>query len=538
MQNKRIIVSFLVFFGILLSGCGQGDINNIGTGNKGGGGGTPPSSSKIELSADCSGSDCGNNGNAYTGSGVGVWRAKNSGTSYASLNVALSNVANKEITVVFTNEGSTDVSLPSISVDTSLGKEINIEDDSKKIIHFEREFDFEQLLKRDFFANQNQRFRSISPNYVIGNTKTWWMKPYEIFDGRATTLKKQITSSGRGINFWVEDSEFANNKVTDEMLDNIAGGFNDIYPDIVALAGEPWGTHQYSNLLIESDQPLNIVLANFDKDGEAYGVVGYFWNINNFLDTNELPYKSNEALVLFVDTETLYLGNNGILDTLSTMAHELTHAIHFYQRSVVMEDSFDTFLNEMSAIMMEDILASKIDAYYNSVESRYHSWLRDKTYNCDFTYWKEGYYCDGKSVKNYDVAGSLGAFLLRQHGIDFYKNLFKTRSNTSGNERAKSLNILDRSINGGLGRALQRWGASIALFPQYTSPAGFGYPELNKEGFYLKAFDGNNIRKLPTSSPSTLKANGHFPFLRKTSGNTYTESFTVPPNVSVSVVVK
>ncbi|MDR1461505.1 MAG: hypothetical protein LBI78_07665 [Campylobacteraceae bacterium] len=539
MQNIYPIIMFL-FFSILFSGCGKGDVSN--TSNSGV---TSNPSTTITLSTDCSGSNCGSSANAYKGSGIGIWRAKNTQAASSKLDVTLSNVANKEITIVFTNEGDTDVSLSRITVDASLKREMRgneFTENYNKIIHFEKRVDVKKLLQQSYSINQNQKLRAISPKvWNEGDQRGWLIEPYETLESRTATLKRQTTASdGRTINFWVENSETG--KVTDGILSEISGKFLGLYSEVVNLAGKPWGTHKYSNLILD-EQPLDIVLANFDKDNRAGGVIGYFFGVNNFLSRS----NSNEALALFVDTETLYLSSMGTAITLGTMAHELTHAINFYQRDVLSDDDFDTFLDEMTAIMMEDVLSSQIDPSYSDTKTRYISWLQNPSvYNCDFTYWKDGYYCDGKSVNNYDVAASFGAFLLRQHGIAFYKNIFKTNSDSSiSNDRLRSINILGKAIktydNGGFGYALQHWGASIALFPVGISPQGFGYPVLNSDGVHLEAFDGNSYRsnrQLPSSSPSLLKAHGHFPFLRKVSSDTYAESFTVPRNVSVTIVVK
>jgi hypothetical protein len=192
--------------------------------------------------------------------------------------------------------------------------------------------------------------------------------------------------------------------------------------------------------------------------------------------------------------------------------------------------------------MMEDIVAKKLDSTFNDSKLRYQKWHSGTSYRYDFADWELS------GDINYNIAGSFGAYLLRQYGVDFYKKLFATRSSPSmpaADSRAKSLNILDEALKsyGGisLGRALQRWGASIAMLPASTAPHGFGYPSKSSGGFEFEAFDGNSYksyRKLPTSAPSSLFAHGHFPFLRQTSSYTYTETFTVPPKVSVSIIVK
>jgi len=233
---------------------------------------------------------------------------------------------------------------------------------------------------------------------------------------------------------------------------------------------------------------------------------------------------------------------------LSTAAHELTHMISFYQRDVKMSssDAYDTFLEEMTAIMMEDVIGNKISSSFNSIkDGRYAHWLNSALYNCDFTDWGN---CVA-STNSYSTAGSFGAYLLRQYGIGFYKSLLKypVPRPLSINDRQNSIALLDSIIKTqtsnteGLGRAVQRWGAGIALFPAASSSSDFGYPSRTELGFTLSAFDGDSfksIRNLPASQPSTLNGYGHYPVRLNVTTNQYTKTVTVPGGVSVTVIVK
>jgi hypothetical protein len=529
---QKILKAFMVLLiACFLVGCGGGseedDSNN------------EPSS----FVPDCNGEYCGSIGNNYTGSGVGIWRYKNVNSGNVAINVSLSNVTNKDIMVVFTNEGTSNVNLPSISINTVLKNEIYpheeeyidtynyLPDDIKN-------FESPELIEQDNKLN----FNSI-PLYKIynENDNRKWNVPVDFAPvSRTVTLRKQISTSSRNINIWVEDSEYSSGKINDTKIVEIASSVKNIYSSVVGLIGEPWGTHRYSNL-ISSDQPLDIVLVNFDNNKKAFGTVGYFWSRDNFLKTADSDTAdSNEALALAIDTETYYLDGNGKFYTLSTIAHELTHAVNFYQRHVVMGsgNAFDTFLDEMLAVMMEDIISSKIS--FNEVSSRYENWLKTPLYHQNFADWKN-------NVASYDVAGSFGAYLLRQYGINFYKTLLGTRSNLStSNLYTKSIDILDKAIKQysgyGLTRTLQRWGAGIAMLPAAAAPKGFGYPAKNdSNGFNLEAFDGKDYKQYRTlfnSSPSTLAPYAHFPFLRRTTNYRYEDIFTVPKDVSVTIVVQ
>ncbi|MDR1976042.1 MAG: hypothetical protein LBQ18_03525 [Campylobacteraceae bacterium] len=524
-MKKTVYGISIVFTSVFFIGCGGGDAYY---------GGEEPGG----LVSDCSGaSSCISDENIYAGNGIGVWSYKNNGAGGVDLNISISNTANKDITVVFTNEGDNDVRLPYIKVDTTLKKETYGEQAVGTIKYTPRtvrQVDLEEFVRQD---DQGLPLQLQTPSYKtwsLNSNNAWYVETGEAGKRRTAiaTLKKQTAVLGRTINIWVEDDEFGNEKIDDAKIDDIASNVNTIYTNVVNIAGEPWGAHSQS-YFISKDQPLDVVLVNFDNDSDPGGMVGYFDPNNNFINKNEF----NAALAIFIDTETYYLYGDGKDVTLSTIAHELTHAINFYQRYILMGSSnqFDVFLDEMSAVMMEDVLSKKISSAFNDVRLRYKDWLKEPLYHCDFKKWEE---CNGDSVYSYSVAGSFGAFLLRQYGIDFYKTLFRTSSSSS-------LNVLNEAIkksdNRGLPHALRNWGASIAMFPTSVKPEGFGYPALKDGGFELEAFDGNDYksyRKLPISSPSTLAAHAHFPFLRKSSNYAYEETFTVPKGVSVSVIVK
>jgi hypothetical protein len=537
----------------LLVGCGGG-VGGSSRAEKSDGGSGSSGGWHSLLSPDCSGTYCGVNGNAYTGNGIGVWYYKNNKNSDVSLDVSLSNVKNRDITIIFTNEGKGSAVLPNIPINTTLKNEIEMR--AQSVGEYIDTFNHIPQGIRDFNANpilqRSELNRAIiqplsAKTWQVGEERDWNIyKSATQHEIRTEKLMRQTTlTNGRVVNIWIENGEYGNGKITEAMLNDISQKLNDVIGSASGLIGEPWGEHHHSNL-ISNNQPLDIVFVNFDKNNSPFGLMGYFYALNNFLKAKYLT--SNEALAIFIDSETLYLHNDGELYTMSTIAHELTHAIHFYQRDVLMDDGFGIFLNEMSAVMMEDIAAKKIGTSFNDVRFRYTAWLKESLYRYDFSDW-DAYGGDN----SYDIAGSFGGFLLRQYGTDFYKTLFQIDSNLSiigVNEdetaRERSLDILDRAIKqydneGGLTRALRHWGASIAMLPYDASPKGFGYPYKNSGNFEFEGFDGDSYRQyriLPKSSSMTIYPHGHFPFLRKTTSNTFTETFKVPPQMSVSVVVQ
>ncbi len=151
-------------------------------------------------------------------------------------------------------------------------------------------------------------------------------------------------------------------------------------------------------MLISADQsgtlqPIDIVIINITPDNAAFGTVGYFfYERNNYL--NSASSYSNESLSFYLDSETIYKARDasryvttGLDYELSTLAHEFTHMINFYQRNVLKDPGYDyvNWLDEMAAMGMEDIVDTQINPAYNAVRDlRFANWLNAGGYNCSF----------------------------------------------------------------------------------------------------------------------------------------------------------
>ncbi|WP_432722767.1 hypothetical protein R0381_001484 [Jeongeupia wiesaeckerbachi] len=538
----------------LLAACGGGggggEVIVIG----GGGGGTTPTPTPVPqepFSVDCAGAFCGaDNTNRYSGSGVGAWRFRNIGSGPAQIQVRIDNVNGKTATLVYSNESTSDIALPSLTLNSGTAQNGSREAASpRRDRHTPPQVDafnaggFSALLRQQ--GKAPGVLASRTNEFGVGATRTWYNQDDNGgISQRTTTLRRQqSTSSGRQVNLWVENSEYATAKVSDAILDTLittfASGSSAIYPLATGVAGEPWGSvpAASSGALIGPDQAIDLVVVNQDGNGQPYGVVAYFYSGNNFVRSSATP-GSNEALAIFVDSETLYLdGSSGLTFAKSTLAHELTHMINFYQRAVQIGSSYAyaVWLEEMTAIMMEDLVSTQVTPGYNTVrDERFPSWLGNAEYNCPLTVWQTTSSCFG-----YDLSGSFGGFLLRQHGVGFYKTLLRDQTSTD------SIALLDdairRSGGAGMNVAFQRWGTSIALLPAAASPAGFGYPARDEAGFALVAISGADYigkRRLPTALPSTLSGYGHFPFVRRNLPVTFNENFIVPAHTSLSVVIQ
>ncbi|EPD34683.1 hypothetical protein HMPREF9701_05767 [Delftia acidovorans CCUG 274B] len=532
--------------GAVLAGCG-------------GGGGGGPSGPSSQLTAACSGTACGAaNATTYSGQGVGVWSYTNTTQAEQQIPVGLTNLGSKQVTLIYTNNGDASVPMPALTLTPPAATTVTAQKSlSPAPATVNRIPERIRNFKPRLTAADMQARQSIKPQAAailpVGSQRSWFVQPGDSrIEARQATLRRQAsvpTPTGtRTINVWLEDSEYDAAKVSDAMLDTLlqrfTSGSDAVYPLITGLSGEPWGAHSYSDL-IDPEQPLDIVFVNFVPDRTPYGLLGYFWSLNNFKQdpaNPDLKY-SNQSLSFYMDTETLYLDPaEGMTNQISTLSHEFVHMTNFYRRSVQLSKpgtdyAFDTFLEEMSAMMGEDIVAQRVTPGFNSIANgRVPSWLSRSGFNCDPAAWSAD---TAAPCFGYDVNGSLGAYLVRQYGVGFYKQLL---SNTTSTD---SLQVLGNAIQqaGGptLPVAIQRWGANIALLPGDV-PSGYGWPARTEQGFTLAAINGSSLassRVLPTTVPVNLNARGHFPFLRQPDAQgTYQEQLRVPAGSTLTAVVR
>ena len=557
--KKQWTVAMMVAAAGTLAACGGG-------GGSSSSGATPAATqstaSNITLAPACSGSGCGALGNTYAGSGVGVWQATNTGGTAGTVNVSIAGLTGQNITLVYTNQGATAQPMPSVSLSLlSNSTSASVAKPAADVAGDDGDAAFDRLLS-DFNAHALDGYATgaapgtralktqgtsndtvLRPQSVpsVGAQRTW---NHQQPDGTAVvisaTLRQQATATdGRIVNLWVQNTEYGSSKISDGIINTLvskfASGGQSVYSLATSLVGQPWGSYSSSASLIDPNQALDIVVLNIQPDGQAYGRVGYFWARNNF--TTSAQPLSNQSLSLYVDSETIYLGGTSGLNTVvSTLGHEFTHMANFYQRGVLhgSQYMYGTWLEEMTAMTMEDVLSSQIDPSFNNVrDSRFPAWLQS-TYDCSLTAFDPSL---SSSCPGYPISGSLGGFLLRQYGIAYYTNLLQNFSSTDST--ALLGNAIQAGGGTGLGDAVGRWGTAAALLPVPGSPAGFAYPARTDSGFSIPAINGQNYsgqRTMPSSVPATLQGFGQFPVARGLKVGTYAETITVPANSTVSII--
>jgi Peptidase M30 len=516
----------------------------------------------------------------YGTGGTKVWTYNNTATTSTTLDISLTGVvAGQPVTVIYSNGSGTATSAPSngVSPDRLLSSSVFAPDKGVSLAAGSPRHDHddaEHTKRLDNNREITKQFLSVSGTKsvfsqagfdalsaptqafyaptAVNATKTWID-----YGGAGTTPTNYPTTaqatctvpSGRNVVVWVDPVAQASGKATAASINAFATsycGSTGGYGQIASLLGEAWGTAaaaKYSNLIPDSAlQEINIVVV--DAPATA-GWAGYFYGGNNFLKSTSLPY-SNQALVFFINANQLQASLNF---TLSTLLHETTHMVNFYQRSVLKGYSHDTWLEETSAMMTEDIVGPTV--IKNTDGSSYNKIAVTRL---------PGYLGTGGAVSlinwpnlsgpNYYMGGAFGAFLNRSYGLSIYKQLVTSCADGTGAAGVTSYTCLDGLIksSGGTGYSdeFARFGASIfGALPAAGAPLGYGYPSVTSMGYTLMPIDVSAIATKIPSVASAL-ASGFTPtthtYLRDTiaaGATSYTRrGVVIPANTSVSVVLK
>lgn len=558
MSHRRLALLSAFLISLHLAGCGGGGGDGVAASD---GPAAPapvapttpvtPSYTTGALEPACTGCAAAD-ATTYAGSGTGVWQVSNSGTSSMKVPVSISGLAGQDVQLVMTNESLNDIALPSdtfLNISSSTVQHA-VSGPFKKsmkatIAEFNQKGWYDAILE----ARQKSRSQigrpSFATSYVVNDTRSFYHENDTSSSNRNATLVKQVTASdGRTVNLWVETTEYGVGKVTSGLVDTLTARLvqnNGTYDNLKSLGGPLWGVHPYVDVISDTGRPLDIVLLNFDNNGEAYGEIGYFWAMHTLVRSASFP-NSNESLSVYLDTETLYMdGTDGMEMGEMTLAHELMHMSNFYRRAISMTPShaYETWLNEMTAMMTEDLVSSQLASFNPIADLRLPQYLGDglnyASFNCSLQVWTPY----SGNCESYSVSGSFGGFLVRQLGVGFFKNLL-TQPQTN------SLAALDAAIksvapSSSVAEQFRRFTATAAgVMPANNAPAGYGFPVRIDSGFNLPGINTFALkprRRLPAATPSRLKSLATHPVVRASVTGTFTDTVIVPPGASLSVVI-
>lgn len=413
---------------------------------------TPTGSADKALVSDCSGTFCSaTDSNTYSGSGIGVWTAANGTASPVEvpISISMSGASGKSATLVWSNaNGSLATAPSSVSARVALPANGDNELVASQLAALEARREAARALQPHVLKSKLSDLRlsmqSLAKSYMLSDQQTW----HESIGGKTvnSTLRGQESlNTGQKVNVWVENSEWLKGgtyQITQSLVDLLSQKFastsgSGIFGMLTSLAGsQPWGSHNYPSSLIGASQDIQIVVTNLSRDNSPGGIVGYFDTTNNYLKTAAGASTSNEALMFFLDSETL--ASTAYRDiSVSTLAHEFTHMVNFYQYTVKKSTSFsmfDTWYDEMLAMMAEDIVDTNLGSYNSLRDTSFKAWVNSSAYNCDLTA-----YVGSGSCFSYDIYAAYGGYLLRHYGLGIFKALAQTSDNNGMSATGKVL---------------------------------------------------------------------------------------------------
>ena len=491
----------------------------------GGGGGGPNAAPEPALTGaltpECggSGSCAAVNANTYSGSGIGVWRFNNTSGADVRFNLDIAGVvAGKTATLVFSNGSQATASPPSSGVLASpvtpalapaatsaeaasfagaAAKPAGHDDAHTQMLDKNRAVASGLMRSRTTtqasgdLASSLPGVARLSFSPAVGTTKTWidnFPKPTVSY---ATSVQFVCPLPGGRTVVWWADLETAKLSAQLSAMQTSYCGSAGGLARINALLGDVWGSGAAKFPEVIQDSPgslldINVVLLNVPVSS---GWAGYFFAGNNLV--KQSLATSNEALAFFISAEQM---RRNLDFATSTLMHESTHMVNFYQRAVVRGVAHDTWLEETSAMMTEDIVApAVISGGYNKImKIRLPDYLKAGG-NVSYLNWPTLQ----ESSSHYGLGGGFGAFLNRRYGLAIYQQLVTSCSDgpaTASAPARTSYDCLDGliKVNGGAGFSdeFSRFGATVfGQLPAVGAPAGYGYPSVTAGAYVLQAND-------------------------------------------------
>jgi hypothetical protein len=472
---------------------------------------TPPS--VLELA--CSGASCGAvSSTVYSGTGIGIWRYRNTTGVAQTIDIHIGGVsAGKHAALVFSNgTGGGMATLPSAGT---------LAFPSASPLHLEPPMtvDPADLARERWHQGMLEENRQVGlslraargagpvpartalaspalPTPVVGDARTWndaFAEPVAVYD----TVARDVCDrpGGRKAVFWVDPRSTASASLTTEDLAYFKttfcgaagatadGGFG----RVKALMGDVWGVVDPSlTSAVISDAPalqdVNVVFLEVPPGTAPKIWAGYFWGGNNLRKSySPQVASSNEALAFFIDATQVHMSasSRGYLG--SSLLHELTHMANFFQRNISRGTPNDTWLEETTATMTDDIVApvATPDHYSLIPGQRILPYVRSGG-AISYVGW------DYPAQNTYALAGAFGAFVNRRYGTSIL-------SGTVGC-LGTGIDCLDSLIVAGGGTSFAeefaRVGASIfGLLPLTGTPDGYGYPAKISGSYTLAAID-------------------------------------------------
>ena len=326
----------------------------------------------------------------------------------------------------------------------------------------------------------------------VGDTNTFFDEKQS--KSISSTLKKVVSNvetqfGKKTLLIWVANNCWhsggsKDNLITQDMVDKMAEKFlksglkNDIYDWVSTIYGEEWGDHNIGDFIEEKDE-ITILLYDIEDDNSTNGgVLGFFWSKDNAKIS--VWDSSNERIMFYIDA-VMYAQPTGDsweitdywpMEMISTLAHEFQHMIAFYQKNIKWKNAagLDTWINEMSSMVVQDFVANKIFA-----DGPRGVAFTDKTsgnsgntegriprYNFYNDYQVNTWYNEDLVLTSYAMSFSLGAYLARNYGgVKLFQKIIQDSSVHHGAIENAISSLGYNGIN--FAEIIKRWGVSVLL---------------------------------------------------------------------------
>ena len=487
--SLRPVFRSLLFSGVLLAGCG------------GGGDAGAPERRASAVSPACEA--CGAvSADTWSGTGLGVWSHRNEGTVDRDVPVYITGVGGRDVSLVFTRDTAT---ATAASADVA-----------------------------EVRAAPPARALAAAPAPGIGALRTW--RHNDETDRSTRLAAYRLAADGTRVNLWVEEGQAGDGKVSAAIAESLLSAYADtIHGALTNIGGPLWGPHVYTGgMLPDEAHPVDIVLLDFKASGNQPRA--YFWARNNYLKA--FSPGSNEALAVFLDAPGTYASERGLAWARSNLAHEMLHLQNFYRRQVRSEfrDTYPVWLEEMSAMVFEDIVSAPLGGTYNSLrDGRLPAYLAGNT-NCP---WLD-FGAAGSACDSYAATGLFGAYLVRQFGVGWFSDVL----HRGGGDGVAVVEAAMRAAApaSDFATACRRFAVSAsALVLSATAPPGYGFPARQDAGWNLVPIEPRDMaryRKVSAALPAGIVDCGSALLQRQPDRGVYSDLVRVPAGVTLSVVVQ
>lgn len=378
----------------------------------------------------------------------------------------------------------------------------------------------------------------------------------------AIVIDQNIKVGEKTLNIWL-DKRYSDNTEAIKLGEQFFNGSNssDIYHWITNIFGEEWGNDTiYSDVINDTDN-IDILLTDLNKNYETSNYVMGYFNSKDTISASSYS-ESNEKNMFYIDVRLLtgnfkYSLNSTPTtkdkfemkqDIYSTLAHEFVHMINWYQKDLLKKTITESWLNEMLAMIGEDLVDDKITV--DTVTGITGSKGRIDGFNANNNIEINDHdiYYD---IEDYNIGAVYGLYLTRAYAYDNLNFLKDIMHNDKSGTEAIDYALTQKGVNKNFIGTVKDFGKAVILSSAAGGTSGnstiymnrainsqsYGGISYNFEA--INVFDYGDFYYKATLAGFQGGANTYAELRGKSDTNTSESwSFTLPVGVEVQLIVK